>query len=158
MKPSEARLRVSKHTADHVQEQIRQRMREDIHYYAQAGADAIEHRLQELETEWDIERTLQANAAAASLLGLFLGKTVSPKFYWLSAAVAGFLLQHALQGWCPPLPVFRRMGIRTTEEIEAERYALKLIRGDFKKALQSAQSQTLNIDEIVESVAAGNFA
>jgi hypothetical protein len=47
--------------------------------------------------------------------------------------VTAFLLQHALQGWCPPVPVFRRLGVRTTAEIDRERYALKALRGDFKR-------------------------
>jgi len=46
-------------------------------------------------------------------------------------AVGGFLLQHGVQGWCPPLGILRRLGVRTPREIEAERYALKSIRGDF---------------------------
>jgi hypothetical protein len=37
---------------------------------------------------------------------------------------APFLLQHGLQGWCPPLPVLRRLGVRTQREIDAEKYAL----------------------------------
>jgi hypothetical protein len=49
----------------------------------------------------------------------------------LSGAVLGFLLQHATQGWCPPVSVLRRRGVRTRREIEAERYALKALRGDF---------------------------
>ena len=32
---------------------------------------------------------------------------------------------------CPPVPLFRRIGIRTQSEIELERYALKALRGDF---------------------------
>jgi hypothetical protein len=46
--------------------------------------------------------------------------------------VGSFLLQHAVQGWCPPLPVFRRWGVRTQPEIDYERYALKALRGDFR--------------------------
>jgi hypothetical protein len=42
-----------------------------------------------------------------------------------------FFLQHALQGWCPPLPIFRKLGYRTKDEIAKEKYALKLLRGDF---------------------------
>ena len=49
----------------------------------------------------------------------------------LPAIVVGFLLQHAMQGWCPPIPILRRMGIRTASEIDTERCALKVIRGDF---------------------------
>jgi hypothetical protein len=44
-----------------------------------------------------------------------------------------FLLQHALQGWCPPVPFFRSRGVRTAREIDQERYALKALRGDFAK-------------------------
>jgi hypothetical protein len=38
--------------------------------------------------------------------------------------VQGFFLQHAIQGWCPPLPVLRRLGFRTVQEIEEERAIL----------------------------------
>lgn len=44
--------------------------------------------------------------------------------------VAGLHLQHALRGWCPPLPVLRRLGFRTRAEIDRERYALKVVRDD----------------------------
>jgi hypothetical protein len=49
------------------------------------------------------------------------------------AVISGFLLQHAIQGWCSPLPVFRRLGFRTSYEIEQERQALKALRGDFAR-------------------------
>ena len=87
----------------------------------------------DLVSLWDIERTLEANAATASLIGLTLGATVDRRWFAFPAIVAGFLLQHALQGWCPPLPVFRRMGYRTSYEIDYERYALKILRGDFRQ-------------------------
>ncbi|MFO0841269.1 MAG: hypothetical protein U0797_02575 [Gemmataceae bacterium] len=86
------------------------------------------------DREWDIERTLEANAATASLVGLTLGAAVDKKFFLFPAVVAGFLLQHALQGWCPPVPIFRRLGFRTQSEIDEERYALKALRGDFRQA------------------------
>jgi hypothetical protein len=34
-------------------------------------------------------------------------------------------MQHALQGWCPPVPILRRLGFRTAREIFEERLALK---------------------------------
>ena len=52
--------------------------------------------------------------------------------------VQGFFLQHGVEGWCPPLPIFRRLGIRMQAEIEAERYALKALRGDFADAASEA--------------------
>ena len=31
----------------------------------------------------------------------------------------------------PPVPILRRLGVRTAREIDIERYALKALRGDF---------------------------
>jgi hypothetical protein len=58
---------------------------------------------------------------------------VDRRFAVIPLVVGGFLLQHAVQGWCPPLPIFRRYGFRTQYEIEQERYALKALRGDFNQ-------------------------
>jgi hypothetical protein len=123
--------RVPDHTDAAINARIRQQTQRNIARFQNAGPDAIERRLAELDAEWDIERTLEANAATASLIGLTLGAAVDRRWFLFPAIVAGFLLQHALQGWCPPLPVFRRMGIRTSYEIDQERYALKALRGDF---------------------------
>jgi hypothetical protein len=123
--------RVPAQTEEAINEQIRRQTEQNIERFWNAGPAAIEQRLAELDREWDIERTLEANAATACLTGLTLGATVDRRWYFLPAIVAGFLLQHALQGWCPPLPIFRRLGIRTSYEIDYERYALKALRGDF---------------------------
>jgi hypothetical protein len=53
-----------------------------------------------------------------------LSATVDRRFIVLPAIVYGFFLQHAIQGWCPPLPVFRHLGVRTQAEIEREKAAL----------------------------------
>jgi hypothetical protein len=72
------------------------------------------------------------NAGIVSLSGVVLGAMVSRRFLVLPAVVFGFFFQHATQGWCPPLPVFRKMGVRTRREINQEKYALKALRGDFE--------------------------
>ena len=59
----------------------------------------------------------------------------------LPGIVLPFLFQHAVQGWCPPVPVLRRLGVRTREEIDREKYALKVLRGDFEKS-ESPSSET----------------
>src|SRR5687767_5578638 len=102
-----------------------------VRYFA-GHPERIGQRLRELDREWDIERTLETNAATLALTGVVLGTTRDHRWLYLSGAVAAFLLQHALQGWCPPVPVLRRLGIRTTQEINAERTALKALRGDFQ--------------------------
>ena len=68
------------------------------------------------------------------------GALVDRRLFVLPALVAGFLLQHAVQGWCPPVPLFRRLGFRTQPEIEQERYALKALRGDFRGVSETTAS------------------
>lgn len=124
--------RVPLNTSSCQNEMIRRQTEQNVARVSSRGAAAIERRLQELDDEWDIERSLETNASIAMLVGLTLGATVDRKWFALPAAVAGFLLQHAVQGWCPPMPVMRSLGIRTASEIDYERYALKAIRGDFR--------------------------
>jgi hypothetical protein len=123
--------RVREHSAREANARIRDDTLRRIGDYEHADAGRISARIAELEREWDIERVLEANAATVALVGLGLGATVDRRWFALPAVVAGFLLQHALQGWCPPLPLFRRFGVRTAREIHEEILALKLMRGDF---------------------------
>jgi hypothetical protein len=125
------RERVPRQTAEEVNRQIRKGLEARLWFYAY-NPEQIDARLLELADEWDIERTLESNAASLALAGTVLGLIASRKFLLLPAVVSAFLLQHSIQGWCPPLPFFRRLGIRTMAEIEAERYALKVLRGDFQ--------------------------
>jgi hypothetical protein len=119
--------RVPAHTAPPVNRKIRRMTDASIKYYGD-HPEEIGERLSELDREWDIERTLEANAAAVSVGAVLLGLTVNRKWLLLPAVIGGFLLQHAVQGWCPPLPFFRRMGVRTQTEIERERHALEALR------------------------------
>ncbi|CAG1006865.1 hypothetical protein PHYC_03367 [Phycisphaerales bacterium] len=122
--------RVPSHTAPNVNERIRNKAIDSIRHYAQNPA-GIGERLRELDREWDVERALETGSSVLSLTGLAIGYLITPWGYLLTLVVQGFFLQHALQGWCPPLPVFRRKGFRTRDEIDRERFALKAIRGDF---------------------------
>jgi hypothetical protein len=123
--------RVSARTSTKANVRIAQDAEARVRWHA-AHPESIPERLRTLEREWDVERVLEANAASLSLLGLALGRAVDRRFYLLPAAVATFLLQHAIQGWCPPLPILRRLGVRTQSEIDEERYAPKALRGDFR--------------------------
>jgi hypothetical protein len=146
--------RVSDHTSDRVNREIWEKTEENVKEYSERGTFAIDKRLEELDHEWDIERTLEANAAALALIGLGLGTFVNKKFYVLPAVVTGFLLQHALQGWCPPVPFFRRRGIRTMEEIQAERYALKALRGDYEPVYAKGAREKPDVDRVMHATIA----
>ena len=124
--------RVAEQTDEKINARIRRQTEANVAYFGKGEPQAIRDRLCELDREWDVERLLEANAATIALTGLCLGSLVNRRWFLLPAVVAGFLLQHAVQGWCPPIPVFRRLGMRTQTEIEQERYALKAMRGDFK--------------------------
>ena len=81
--------------------------------------------MHELDKEWDIERVLEVKASALALTGLVLGLTVNKRWFAVPGIILAFLLQHGLQGWCPPIPILRRLGVRTRGEIDREKYALK---------------------------------
>ena len=123
--------RVLQSSAPEVNERNRRQIEENVARYAGASPAEIERRIRELEAEWDIERSLETGAALNVSFGLAMGAFVHRRWFAWSGVVVAFLLQHALQGWCPPLPVMRRFGIRTAAEIDEEKTALRLLRGDF---------------------------
>ena len=132
--------RVEQSSPRRVNDAIRAATERSVRRYAGASKDEITTRLAELDREWDIERTLEANAATLACTGAVLALTVNRKFAWISAVVTGFLLQHALQGWCPPVPMFRKRGVRTTREIDQEKTALRILRGDFHSTSQTSDA------------------
>src|SRR4051794_3972709 len=125
------RDRVQAHTAKDVNEKIEQQAKRRVLRAAGTGSAGISRQIQELEDEWDIERWLETNASALAFTGVVLGLLVNKKFFAIPCLVLPSLFQHAVQGWCPPVPLFRRKGVRTRREIDAEKYALKALRGDF---------------------------
>ena len=144
--------RVPQNTAEDVNQQIRRQTEQSLAECIRKGPAAIERRLAQLDDEWDIERFVETMAPTFSLIGLALGITADRKWLILPAVVQTFFLQHALQGWCPPVPVLRRFGVRTCDEINHERYALKALRGDFESVSELAGSP--GISRIREALAA----
>lgn len=136
------RDRVPKHTSPDINRRISREIEERLAYF-QSHPEDIDNRLKELDEEWDIERTIEANASTLALSGLLLGLTTNRKWLGLPVVVTGFLLQHAIQGWCPPVPILRRLGFRTADEINQERYALKALRGDFDRAAAASPPDRL---------------
>ena len=132
LNPNEAD-RVRANTALEINEKIDRQITETVRFYSGMSEDKITQRIHDLEREWDMERLLETNASALAFTGLVLGVLRNKKWLFLPGIVLPFLLQHAVQGWCPPVPLFRRLGIRTREEIEREKFALKALRGDFEE-------------------------
>jgi hypothetical protein len=126
--------RVRVNTAREVRAEIDNETALRVHRFEGAGPDAIAKRMDELDREWGMERMLELNASVIAFAGVVLGIVHDP--YWLIVPliVLPFLFLHAVQGWCPPVPLFRRLGYRTRQEIDREKYALKTLRGDFDDA------------------------
>ncbi len=117
--------RVRRSTAQYLNEKIDRDTEDHMRHYASAHRKQIKRRIARLDREWDVERVLEVNASTLALTGLILGATVNRKWLIVPGIVLPFLLQHGLQGWCPPLPLLRRLGVRTRGEIDREKYALK---------------------------------
>ncbi len=135
--------RVRAHTSPSFLEKIDEEIETRVQFYATQPRTVITARIEELEREWDIERVLETNASALALTGLTLGLTVNKKWFLLTGGVLAFLFQHAVHGWCPPMPLLRKAGVRTRSEIELERFALKALRGDFENIPEKTDSNDL---------------
>ncbi|MDF2451335.1 MAG: hypothetical protein K0S26_839 [Bacteroidota bacterium] len=122
--------RVRKNTPDKSNDKIDQFILDNIKKYSVSPA-TITKRIIELDKMWDIERILEINMATLSITGIALSVFVNPYWLILPTVVLLFFVQHAIQGWCPPIPIFRAYKVRTRPEIDREKYALKALRGDF---------------------------
>lgn len=132
------------HTCNRVNQDIRNKTVSCINTYKDGGEPILSEKIEKLNHEWDTERLLENNAASVVLFSSIMGyKSKRRCWFLITGAVGFFLLHHALRGWCPPLPVIRKLGVRTAEEINQEKIVFKLIRGDFSQRPDNA-------DELLE--------
>lgn len=117
--------KVNMNTSDYINQAIQQDIEENINKYKGKSTAEIKERLHQLSHEWDTERVLELNLSIIVLLSSILGISHSKKWFFLSTFASAFMIQHSLQGWCPPLPVIRRLKVRTSAEIDQERTGLQ---------------------------------
>lgn len=122
--------RISPQSVVRVNPRNRVQMNRRLEYYQQ-HKEEIGRRLAELDREWDIDRTVNANLSLLAFTGMLKSLEVGRKPLFLTAGCIALQLQHAIQGSSPPARLFRRMGFRTAAEIEEERHSLRELRGDF---------------------------
>jgi hypothetical protein len=144
--PAKETDRVRAKSSPGLNERIDDRTIEYLCHYVEQPVDALSRRIHELDQEWDIERWLEANAAGLALGGVILGAARDRRWLLLPGLVLPFLLLHAVHGWCPPVPVLRRFGVRTRREIDSEKFALKVLRGDFE-GIPAIMDETLRAVE-----------
>src|ERR1051326_8073406 len=111
--------RIRRRTVETLNVKLQTAAKARLAYYAR-HPDAIEQRLRELDQEWDIERGIELEAAGTVLTGCVLGMTVNKKWFLLAMTASAMLLLHNLRGDYPLLPIFRRLGLRTANEINEE--------------------------------------
>ena len=118
--------RLGIHTDPEVARSIRRRLEERLCFY-ERHPERVPERLRELDREWDLERSLGTLSSSLSLFGLAMAVLGRARWLLLPLTAQSFVLQHSLEGWCPPLPALRRLGMRTQAEIEEERHALRAL-------------------------------
>lgn len=143
--------RVRKYTATSKNEKIDALIIGNIEKYSK-NPQFIAQRIKQLDKEWDIERVLEINMSTLSIIGITLAVFVNIYWLMLPSIVLLFFVQHALQGWCPPIPIFRYFKVRTRPEIDREKYALKAIRGDFNN-LSSGNNNAVEAFKAVQRIA-----
>jgi hypothetical protein len=144
--------RVQRYTDPEVQHRIDQQIENNVRFYAVQTPDVVAGRIEQLQREWSIERYLQVNVASVGFVTALLGLTVSKKYVLLTCTALGFFLYHATRGWDQPLPMLRRLGIRTRGEIDREIYALKAIRGDFRAVPEAHGEAAPPVREAIAAV------
>jgi hypothetical protein len=117
-------LEKARQIKEKVKENIQGKTPSNLVHYANETEAVIKERIEALDNEWDMDRMLQLNGSILSIAGVALGARVNKNWFILPGVVAGFLALHAVKGWCPPVPLFKALGIRTRKEIDKEKYGL----------------------------------
>lgn len=99
---------------------------------ADAGPQAIEDRLAELDREWTAGRVTKAVIGGLLVIGFGLTALLNPWWLILPAIGGVFLLQYFFTRTSWLGKVFHEMGFRTGFEVDQEKMALKVLRGDFR--------------------------
>jgi hypothetical protein len=123
--------RVRAHTPSQLNNRIDQAMMKRIWFFARQPTDILSRRIEQLDREWDIERIAETSAAGISIAGVILSATRGRRWLVLPTLVLSLLLQHSVTRKGMPVLLLRQLGVRTRREIEAEKYAMKMLRGDF---------------------------
>jgi hypothetical protein len=131
--------RVKISTGRKANKKIQNSLIKNIAKYKDARESEITERIWQLEKEWDTERILETNASFIIFIGAILGFLVNSWLFLICGIISFFLLEHALSGWCPPLPLLRKLGVRTSYEICEEKAVLKYLRGDFDNVPHDAR-------------------
>lgn len=128
------------------------KIEETIRFYATQSPEAISRRLEELDRERDLDQTMALAASGVGLGTLLFSFIGGRKWLLLTATVLGFWLKHSMDGTSPAVPLLRKRGVRTRSEIDREKYALKILRGDFEQMPKRDELQANPAQEVLRTL------
>ncbi len=98
----------------------------------EAGPAAITERLNELDSEWTAGRAVKATTGVLIVSGLIL-TFLTASLYWLILPIIGgsVMLQYLFRRTSLIGEMFHALGLRSGGEIDQEKIALRVLRGDF---------------------------
>lgn len=97
----------------------------------EAGPSAITERLCELEVEWTAGRAAKATAGVLIVVGLGLSLTVNLMFLIVPIIGGAVMFQYIFGRTSLIGQLFHAFGFRSGSEIDQEKMALRVLRGDF---------------------------
>ena len=103
---------------------------ENLDYYRLESEEVIKIRIRDLDSEWDVERSVQLKASLIALGGIALGVALGKKWLMIPAAMCSFFAVQAIQGGAIPVSG----NFRTRKQIAEEQFGLKelLTKGAYK--------------------------
>lgn len=106
---------------------------DNIRFYGSLGREGIDERIRALEDEWDVERAVMVALSGAGVAGLIVGLVGSRVWRLLAWIALPLLFLFAQDKWKPSNGILKSLGLRSRKDILEEKYALKALRGDFRK-------------------------
>lgn len=137
---------------DQAMEQTDARIEQNIRFYATQPPEVISRRIEELDRERDLDQVMALYGSGIGLGTLLFSFIGGRKWLVLTGTVLGFLLKHSLHGASPVTPLQRKLGVRTRSEIDREKYALKILRGDFEHVPKPEQLKANPAKEVLRSI------
>ena len=103
---------------------------DNLDYYRFESEGVIKDRIKELNTEWDVERSVQLKVSLLALSGVALSAVLGKKWLMIPAALCSLLAVHAIKGGSLPGP----RKLRTRKQIAEEQCGLSnlLKNGSYK--------------------------
>ena len=105
----------------------------NIRFYGFQGEEGLSERIRALEGEWDTEKFVLVGLSGMGLFGLLMGLFGSRLWRVLTWAALPLLLLAGLEKWRPSRGLIQSLGLRSRKETLEEKYALKALRGDFRR-------------------------